>query len=271
MQILVAEDDAVNQMVFLHRLEKLGYRADIAGNGLEVLDALRRQHYDVVFVDHHMPEMDGLTATQTIRSEWTIEDQPWIILLSAMVWEGDRERFLEAGVDDYLPSKPLMMEDLDAALQQAAQKMAKGQTLVYSTLETDGESSPQETHEPIDETGFLNRLGEGTEPLLYQWVARFLEEAPNELAKFKLGLLENDHDAVYTSIFILSGSSAVVSATVFDATCQEILELLRQDVELAAVATYLPSLNQELAAIQQWQQQHSQRWENSRPPKFSSH
>ena len=93
LSILLAEDDAVNQMVALHMLEKLGYHADVAADGLEVLEALHRQKYDVILMDRQMPEMDGVTATKNIRSEWPKESQPRIIAMTAEALEGDRERF----------------------------------------------------------------------------------------------------------------------------------------------------------------------------------
>jgi CheY-like chemotaxis protein len=111
--ILLAEDNAVNQMVAMRILEKLGYRADIAANGIQVLGALRSRPYDVVLMDVQMPEMDGLEATRRIRT--MPGRQPYIIAMTAHAMKGDREECLAAGMNDYV-SKPVRIEELQAAI-----------------------------------------------------------------------------------------------------------------------------------------------------------
>ncbi|WP_052128456.1 response regulator [Neosynechococcus sphagnicola] len=116
LRILLAEDNVVNQRVALRMLEKLGYRADVVSNGLEVLDALRRQSYDLILMDMQMPEMDGLEATHQILQAWTMPERPRIIALTANAMQADRDRCLKVGMDDYL-SKPLKLQQLQAMLQ----------------------------------------------------------------------------------------------------------------------------------------------------------
>ena len=113
--MLLAEDNPVGQVVALKMLERLGYRADAVANGLEVLEALDRQPYDVVLMDVRMPEMDGLEATRRVRSQHCGEVRPHIIGFTAGTLAGDRQRCLEAGMDDYL-SKPFKIEDLRLAI-----------------------------------------------------------------------------------------------------------------------------------------------------------
>ncbi len=115
LSILLAEDNAVNQRVTQRMLCKLGFRADVAGNGIEVLQAMERQHYDVILMDVLMPEMDGLEVTKAIRQRWPAEKQPAIIAMTASALKGDREMCLAAGMDSYI-SKPTKMEALKAAL-----------------------------------------------------------------------------------------------------------------------------------------------------------
>jgi len=117
LRILLAEDNAVNQKLALHLLERMGYRADVAGNGLETLEALRRQTYDVVLMDVQMPEMDGLEATQAIHQEWPREQRPRIIAMTANVMKEDREECLAAGMDDYI-GKPIRVEELVSILKE---------------------------------------------------------------------------------------------------------------------------------------------------------
>ncbi len=124
-RILVAEDNPVNQKVALHLLARLGYRADLAGNGLEVLEALARQPYDIVLMDVQMPEMDGLEATRRLRAEPPPHGRPWIIALTANAMEGDREACAAAGMDDYV-SKPMRSADLAAALARTRLRADSG-------------------------------------------------------------------------------------------------------------------------------------------------
>ncbi|HEX3730853.1 MAG TPA: response regulator [Opitutaceae bacterium] len=123
-RVLVAEDNAVNQKVALFILARLGYRADLAANGKEVLQSLRQQPYDVILMDVHMPEMDGLEATRRIR-ESDGPARPWIIALTANAMQGDRELCLSAGMDDYI-SKPIKPDEIAAAMKRARERRTAG-------------------------------------------------------------------------------------------------------------------------------------------------
>jgi CheY-like chemotaxis protein len=118
LRILLVEDNAVNQKVALTMLSRLGYAADVAFHGGEGLAAVRDKDYDIVLMDWHMPEMNGLEATIAIRRELPPGRQPWIIGLTANAMTGDREKCLQAGMDDYM-TKPLRREELVAALRRA--------------------------------------------------------------------------------------------------------------------------------------------------------
>jgi PAS domain S-box-containing protein len=118
-RILLAEDNSVNQKVALHMLARVGYRADVAANGIEVIEALRRQSYDIIFMDVQMPEMDGLEATKHLRAAPAAAGRrPWIVALTANAMQGDRERCLAVGMDDYI-TKPIKTPDLAAAIARA--------------------------------------------------------------------------------------------------------------------------------------------------------
>lgn len=114
-RILLAEDNRVNQKLALFLLKKLGYRADVANNGLEVLQMLKLQTYDLILMDMQMPEMDGVTATQMIRQNLNV--QPRIIAMTANALPGDRQICLDAGMDDYI-SKPIQLAEIIRALSQ---------------------------------------------------------------------------------------------------------------------------------------------------------
>jgi PAS domain S-box-containing protein len=115
LRILLAEDNIVNQRVMLQMLSKLGYRADIAANGLEVLKALGQQSYDIVLMDIQMPEMDGLETARTIRNRLSSSYQPKIIAITAHAMQGDRKMCIDAGMNGYI-SKPVKIEELKMAL-----------------------------------------------------------------------------------------------------------------------------------------------------------
>jgi CheY-like chemotaxis protein len=119
LRILLAEDNTVNQKLALRLLERMGYRADVAGNGLEAIAALERQPYDVILMDVQMPEMDGLEATREIRRRWSGPDRPRVVAMTANAMQGDRELCLEAGMDDYV-SKPINVDELVRALTESS-------------------------------------------------------------------------------------------------------------------------------------------------------
>jgi len=121
LRILLVEDNLINQKVSLSMLRRLGYNADVATTGIEAVEALGCQQYDVVFMDIQMPEMDGVTATQHIRTRYSDEQQPHIIAMTANAMQGDRESYLAAGMNDYI-SKPVRLQELQAGLMALIQQ-----------------------------------------------------------------------------------------------------------------------------------------------------
>ncbi|MBC8094318.1 MAG: response regulator [Akkermansiaceae bacterium] len=117
LRILLADDNPINQKVGISVLQKLGYRADVANNGLEVLHALDRKAYDIIFLDVQMPEMDGLEAARQICLRWPREKRPCIVAMTGNALMGDREKCLEAGMDDYI-TKPVRIAELQNALER---------------------------------------------------------------------------------------------------------------------------------------------------------
>ena len=119
LRILVAEDGLINQKILLRMLEQAGCTADVVPNGLQAIEAVEAVKYDIVFMDVHMPEMDGLEATRKIVNSHRASGRPKIIALTADAMSGDKEKCIEAGMDDYI-SKPVRLEDVLSILKRWA-------------------------------------------------------------------------------------------------------------------------------------------------------
>ncbi len=123
LRILLAEDNAVNQKLALRLLQQMGYRADVASNGIEAIECVQRQPYDVVLMDVQMPEMDGMEASRRITAKWPSGARPRIIAMTANAMQGDREACLAAGMDDYV-TKPIRVDALVEALSKTVPRAA---------------------------------------------------------------------------------------------------------------------------------------------------
>jgi CheY-like chemotaxis protein len=117
LQVLVAEDNLVNQKVAVLFLQKLGHRADVATNGLEVLSALKRRQYDAILMDVQMPKLDGIQTARLICGDRPRDQRPRIVAMTANAMEEDRQACLDAGMDDYI-SKPVRLSHLQRALEK---------------------------------------------------------------------------------------------------------------------------------------------------------
>ena len=218
LHILLAEDNAVNQKLALLILERLGYRADVAGNGIEVLDAFARQHYDVVLMDMQMPEMDGIDATRALRASLVAHQQPRIIAMTANAMHGDRELCLEAGMDDYV-SKPVQVQALRDALVRAGESLA---SRVDAPSFTELSVSEAPAAGPIDravvaELRLLQSPGEAD--IVEQLAAIFAEESPPLLATLRTGAANDDPAALAYAAHTLKSSAAGIGAHRVAALC----------------------------------------------------
>ena len=243
-RILLAEDNVVNQKVATHLLDRIGYRADIAANGLEVLEALKRQSYDVVLMDVQMPNMDGLEATRRICQEWPANKKPRIIAMTANAMQGDREKCLEAGMDDYI-TKPVRREELAIALSKCsplhrdkldAVTEPKNQDISdkldseaagYSIVQPGGDS-------PIDFHVWhnLRELDDEEDPdFLGELIKIYLLDAPQHLETIKEAIFLGDADSLKLASHTLKSSSANLGAVSFSAVCKELEYMGRVAVE----------------------------------------
>jgi PAS domain S-box-containing protein len=194
MRTLVVEDNAVNQQLVLLLLEKLGYRADVAGNGVEALEALERQPYDLVLMDVEMPEMDGLEATRRIHQRWPRERRPHIVAVTANALEGERELCLQAGMDDYI-TKPIRMEVLTAAVGKAAERAPAPPPVLDPSVVarlTDSFGEPESVAELID---------------------TFLQHVPEQIRDLREGASRGDAVIVRRAAHTLKSNAATFGAS----------------------------------------------------------
>ena len=242
LRILLAEDNLVNQKVALKVLELFGYRADVAANGLEVLEAFQRQDYDVVLMDVQMPEMSGEEATRYLRDFLPAHHQPHIIALTANAMQGDRERFLAAGMDDYI-SKPMRSEQLRQALLNAAHDHTTGNKTQLA------ETTPGSTLDQDTLKQFIEEFGEGGMDTLLELIGIFLEEAPQDMQKMKDALEAQDAEKLRVAAHTLKGSSAYLGAVAFNKICKD-LELAARQNQLTAVPGLLQQAQTEFDLLQ---------------------
>jgi PAS domain S-box-containing protein len=220
LRILLAEDNVINQKVALLLLDKIGYRADVAANGYEVLDALNRQKYDVILMDVHMPEMDGIEATKHVRSMLPQTRQPYIIAMTAFAMEGDRQWCLDAGMNDYM-GKPVRVEELEIKLKLAIEK----KELTADAAENHNERAKLEP--PIDEKTFARLVALIGDAAIQEVVAIFLKDSPGKLASLKQALDSHDWDTLIYLTHTLKSSSAQLGALHFSSLCQNLESILR--------------------------------------------
>jgi CheY-like chemotaxis protein/HPt (histidine-containing phosphotransfer) domain-containing protein len=186
LRILLADDNPINQKVGLSVLHKLGYRADLANNGLEVLQALQQRVYDLLFLDVQMPEMDGLEAARQICQRWPADKRPTIIAMTGNALMGDREKCLAAGMDDYI-SKPVRVADLQSALERwGPLKSKKSDTSFLSRARS---ANAAEVLDPAVIAELRRMPGQDTN-MLQELVRLFIEKAPHHLAELKSSVNE---------------------------------------------------------------------------------
>lgn len=236
LRILIAEDHPTNMMITRKILEKQGHQVIGAGDGIEAVQAVQDYRFDLILMDGSMPEMDGMEATRRIRQmEGAVKNIP-IIALTAHAMKGDREKFLEAGMNDYL-QKPIQKE---AVLKAIHKWSGEG-----DTLEIDEPSSSRSSEEFLDES-YLIKLGEDTDPeMVPELIEIFLKDASERIQRVQQAILDKDMSVIELETHTLGSSAASYGLMPFhklarrtEAMCLEgeevgTLELCNELIEVA--------------------------------------
>ena len=259
LRILLAEDHPTNQKLALLSLQRLGYLADLAADGEEVLAALRRQHYDVVLMDVQMPQMDGLEATRRIQQLVPAEERPYIIALTANASTQDREACLAAGMADYL-RKPFLMEELIAALTRAHEarsgkpRRANGGQAsappARGAEEPRAEAEPESTPAQLDPAAFahLRELLDHDATMITEVLATYEKETARLLAAAEQALAEDQKSAFERAAHSLRSSSRNVGALAVAEAADRMEELARKG-ELGEARTWLSRAQRAFARL----------------------
>ena len=232
LRILLAEDNAVNQKVALRLLDQLGYRADVASNGVEALEALERQPYDVVLMDVQMPELDGLEASRRIGERWPVEIRPRIVAMTANAMPEDREACFAAGMDDYV-AKPIRPNELAQALRRA--RRLEGRT------DRAGASLDANAVESLRELG--------GEAFVAEVIDTFLSDAPALVAALRTTHEHGDKEELRRAAHTLKSNGQTFGAGGFSDLCRE-LEARAKSDELDGSAELVDRIEREYAALE---------------------
>jgi PAS domain S-box-containing protein len=224
LRILLAEDNVVNQKVALRLLGQLGYRADVAANGLEAMDAIERQTYDVVLMDVQMPELDGLGASREINRRWPAERRPRLVAMTANAMQGDRELCEAAGMDDYV-AKPIRVEELVAALERCGSRPAAGPRPAPGAADRVGEPPPAAP--AIDRSTFERLTATMGREFVAELIDTFVDDGREQLATLERALAGLDVDAFRRAAHSLKSNSETLGAIGLAALARELEALAR--------------------------------------------
>ena len=256
LRILLAEDNTVNQKLALRLLERMGYRADVVANGLEVLEALQRQRYDVILMDVQMPDMDGLEASRTIHESQPADEHPRIVAVTANAMQGDREECLAAGMDDYL-TKPIQIKALQEALERVGlwarihrrpTNPLKPVKTAPLTLEAEEQAAPGSALDPAVLAELRQFQTEGEPDIVQELAAAFQFETPPLLQTLRQAVAEGQPEQLKRAAHNLKGSSNNLGARAMAAFSAE-LETIGKSGALEGARELVTRLEQEYQRV----------------------
>ncbi|MCL2931853.1 MAG: PAS domain S-box protein [Trichodesmium sp. MAG_R03] len=245
LRILLAEDNVVNQKLALLQLQQLGYRADIAANGIEVLEALQRQPYDVVLMDMQMPEMDGLEASRLIHQQWSPELCPYIIAITANAISEEREKCWEVGMDDFI-TKPIKISELAQALQQVGKIDIDITTWqnVFNTKKNQQLSNNIKNDSIIKTESIINMtilesiISMGSKQLLSEIIEDYLDFAPSKLAAIKEAIVSDNANELQLAAHAIHSCSVNLGGVTLGSISYQLENLGRANTTMGAAEIF---------------------------------
>jgi CheY-like chemotaxis protein/HPt (histidine-containing phosphotransfer) domain-containing protein len=226
LRILLAEDNPINQEVALRLLERLGYGADVVGDGRQALARLDHAAYDVILMDVQMPEMDGLEASRAICARWAASERPRIIAMTAEAMQGDRDKCLAAGMDDYIV-KPVTLDRLAAALAKCRPLAAASAPEAVAAPPVERQRIAEKQRIAVGtalDRDVLDQLREdlgGTSPLR-EVIRSFLDQTPSVLSALRDAAARADVSSIRRAAHMIKGTSSTLGARELSEQCAEI-------------------------------------------------
>ena len=199
LRILIAEDNAINQIVTLKQLAKLGYEADVVENGVEVLRAMERKEYDLILMDCQMPELDGFETSREIRRREGDGPHVRIVALTASAMQGTREQCIEAGMDGFI-AKPVVLEQLNAILSSTAGPSAPADV------------SSEEILDPAVIASLRSLSPAGTSGILGELIDLFMRDTPIRMEELRGAVESGNAGEVERVAHKLKGGSSILGA-----------------------------------------------------------
>lgn len=249
-RVLVVEDNAVNQKLAVRLLQKLRCRVDVAGNGREAVDLLVTLPYDLVFMDCQMPELDGFEATRLIRASETAAARVPIVAMTADALRGDREKCLEAGMDDYV-SKPIQAGDLAAMVERWGKPPARDGARGFVGEEHSTTAGRLELS-PLEQLRAYDQSGGST--LVADLCRLFLTDTPRRIAELRAAVSRRDAKGIHLGAHTLKGTAWIVGARQLGLVA-ETLEQHARDHVLGRADDQVTRLEREFARIEPFYQE----------------
>jgi CheY-like chemotaxis protein len=220
LRMLLAEDNPINQKVALRLLERLGYTADVVGDGRQALARLDHATYDVILMDVQMPEMDGLETSRAICAGWAANERPRIIAMTAEAMQGDRDKCLAAGMDDYIV-KPVTLDRLAAALAKCRRLVTPMAPEAAAATSVKKQSIAAVTALDRD---VLDQLCEdlGGTAALQEVIRSFLDQTPSVLSALRDAATRADVPSIRRAAHMIKGTSSTLGARELADRCAEI-------------------------------------------------
>ncbi len=269
LRLLLADDNTINQKVAVRLFDQMGYHLDLAADGIEAIDAVKRQPYDIIFMDVQMPELDGLEATKLIRELETTcpQHRAVIVAMTASAMSGDRERCLNAGMDDYL-SKPVRPESVQAMIERWGPRISSPNQPPHppraENVPQPMPTDPAPTAEPPVDVERLSEMAGTTEEEVRELTDLYLQQTDEQLAELDTAIQNNDAREIERLAHKAAGASSTCGMTaVVDALRS--LEQEARNGDLSQARQHFESVSKDLVRVRTFLETHLQSLKSPQP------